>query len=101
MMKWPSDNDENLAWSFSFTKSIVPMIFKHQLKVSDMVFSTGDIALLVHVHVGLVVHAHVGLVVHVWRDGAVAIAVANTIYISPRTWVRLPLGAKSHQFTQL
>ena len=36
----------------------------------------------------------------VWQDGLVAIVVTN-IQISPRTWVLLPLGAKSHQFTQL
>ena len=36
-----------------------------------------------------------------WWDGAVAIAVANIIHISPRTWVRLLLGAQPHQSTQL
>ena len=36
-----------------------------------------------------------------WQDGVVAIAAANTIHISLRTWVRIPLGAKSHQSTQL
>ena len=41
----------------------------------------------------------------VWREGAVAIVVANTIHISPRTCplgsTPTSLGAKSHQSTQL
>ena len=30
-------------------------------------------------------------VIYMWQDGVVALVVINTICISPRTWVRLPL----------